>query len=329
MPSAVPVQLQFQGTVSYLDLNGHQQAVAGLYNSNGTGCMVTNSSSSAASLTLNGPGTYVFTALIADRTNGGAVSLTVSGGMEILGGSNTYHGVTLVSGGTLVISNNVALQNSPLVVNGGTLQFATASCSTPSLSGTQGFALTNQMGGAITLTVGANGSNTTFSGSLSSVGSLIKVGAGTLTLSGPNSYTGGTIVSNGTLQVNGSMSGAVTVVTNAALAGAGQVTGVLTNGGVMVATITNVLGGAKGGSTYVKVNGSLVLLPGAQLSVADPNNYLSLSDGPYTVLSVTNGTITPPVGGFTATLPRSWYLNYQANTVTLEKNKRGCLIMVQ
>ncbi len=50
--------------------------------------------------------------------------------------------------------------------------------------------------------------------------SLIKAGAGTMALTGANTYTGPTTVSNGTLEVTGTLgAGAVTVATNAALAG--------------------------------------------------------------------------------------------------------------
>ena len=49
-----------------------------------------------------------------------------------------------------------------------------------------------------------NGSNTTFSGTISGSGSLVKEGEGTLTLWGNNSYTGGTLVNEGTLAVGSS-----------------------------------------------------------------------------------------------------------------------------
>ena len=49
------------------------------------------------------------------------------------------------------------------------------------------------------LSVGANGASTTFSGGMSGLGGLTKVGSGVLTLAGANSYGGGTIVSAGRL----------------------------------------------------------------------------------------------------------------------------------
>jgi autotransporter-associated beta strand protein len=55
-------------------------------------------------------------------------------------------------------------------------------------------------GGPFALTVGNNNQNTTYSGVLSGSGSLLKVGAGTLTLNGGNTYTGNTTVKAGTLK---------------------------------------------------------------------------------------------------------------------------------
>jgi autotransporter-associated beta strand protein len=53
----------------------------------------------------------------------------------------------------------------------------------------------------VALTVGYNNSSTTYSGVMSGPGSLIKVGAGTLTLTGANTYTGNTTVNGGILRV--------------------------------------------------------------------------------------------------------------------------------
>src|SRR5262249_6100802 len=55
--------------------------------------------------------------------------------------------------------------------------------------------------GSATLTTGNDNTSTTFSGVISGTGGLVKIGAGTLTLTGANSYTGPTIVSGGMLQV--------------------------------------------------------------------------------------------------------------------------------
>lgn len=61
-------------------------------------------------------------------------------------------------------------------------------------------------------------------------GSLIKVGAGTLTLGGANTYTGATTVNAGTLAVTGSLASLVTVNSGGTLAGTGTVNNIVAVG---------------------------------------------------------------------------------------------------
>ncbi|HEX4052694.1 MAG TPA: autotransporter-associated beta strand repeat-containing protein [Tepidisphaeraceae bacterium] len=68
--------------------------------------------------------------------------------------------------------------------------------------------------GSGTLTTGGNNTSTTFAGSISGSGGLIKQGTGTMTLDGVNSYTGGTKVADATLVIgaNGALApGNVTI----------------------------------------------------------------------------------------------------------------------
>src|SRR5690606_26280728 len=53
--------------------------------------------------------------------------------------------------------------------------------------------------GTAQLTAGANDASTTFSGEISGPGSVIKTGAGTLTLTGANTWTGGARLEAGAL----------------------------------------------------------------------------------------------------------------------------------
>jgi autotransporter-associated beta strand protein len=80
--------------------------------------------------------------------------------------------------------------------------------------------LVNTASAALTLSVGNNNTNQTFSGILSGAGSLVKIGTGTQTLAGVNTYAGTTAVNAGTVIVSGSLSGSstVTVGDSAALA---------------------------------------------------------------------------------------------------------------
>ena len=64
-------------------------------------------------------------------------------------------------------------------------------------------------------------------------GGLIKLGAGTLTLTGADTYTGNTSVNAGTLAVNGSLLSPVTVAAGGTLRGIGSLSGALTVNGTL------------------------------------------------------------------------------------------------
>jgi len=149
---------------------------------------------------------------------GGPRTLTKTGaGTLALAGANTFAGNTKISGGVLRLDHSLALQTSTLDYGdyGGTLSFGSLTSATlGGLQGSQNLSLTNASAGNVALSIGGNGSDTTFSGVLSGGGSLTKFGAGTLTLTGANSYSGATQVNAGTLQLSGAnrLSGSTNIV---------------------------------------------------------------------------------------------------------------------
>ena len=172
---------------------GAAQTIAGLTGGGGTGGNVVTG---AYTLSVNAGSSCTYNGVISGiggLTKGGRGTLT-------LGGANTFTGVTQVTGGTLTLGVGSALQDSTLdTTNFGwnSLNFGSLTSATfGGLQGTGNLTLPS----SFVLTVGNNGTNTTFSGSLSG-GSLSKVGSGTLTLAGANTYTGGTTISAGTLAV--------------------------------------------------------------------------------------------------------------------------------
>ncbi|WP_296347944.1 autotransporter-associated beta strand repeat-containing protein [Reyranella sp.] len=122
---------------------------------------------------------------------GGSGGLTKSGaGTLILRGANSYTGATSINGGTLAISASTTLANSSgLTINGGTLRVTNVA------SLNQPVTLT----GAATFNVVTIFDGLSLSGNVGGTGSLIKTGAGSLTLRGTADYTGGTTVSGGSL----------------------------------------------------------------------------------------------------------------------------------
>jgi fibronectin-binding autotransporter adhesin len=123
----------------------------------------------------------------------------------ILAGANTFSGLTNQAAGNLALSNSAALQNSTWNPSSGSLLFDSAGAGTTSfviggLSGVRALALTGTNGTSpITLSVGNNSSSTTYTGNLSGLGSLTKIGNGNLAYGRTGSYAGPTTISSGTL----------------------------------------------------------------------------------------------------------------------------------
>ncbi|HVF73346.1 MAG TPA: autotransporter-associated beta strand repeat-containing protein [Chthoniobacterales bacterium] len=152
-----------------------------------------------------------------------------SGELRIFDGGTVGAGtITLWNTGILSLGSNATL-NGPLTVEGGAIE------TSDNVTFAKGFTI-----GAGGVFVRTNGFNPTFSGVISGLGGLSKIGSftgsglGTLTLTGANTYTGPTTVSFGKLVVNGSITSAVTVNGNATLGGTGIVNGItIKSGGVL------------------------------------------------------------------------------------------------
>ncbi|MFM8458175.1 MAG: autotransporter-associated beta strand repeat-containing protein [Chthoniobacterales bacterium] len=163
----------------------------------------------------------------------GTGGLTYEGpGALTLAASNSFSGVTRAAGGSLDLGNVNALVNSTLDMNAAdsgavNLTLSGQTYNIAGLQGSRALALSNNR-----ISVGANGTNTIYSGAMSGTGGLTKVGGGALTLSGSNTYSGATTVSGGNLVVNGSInSSTVTVSSGGTLSGSGSVGGIVINTG--------------------------------------------------------------------------------------------------
>jgi autotransporter-associated beta strand protein len=216
----------------------------------------------------------VVVGIIAERNTGNTCAFTARNTNtdfeRVIGGQSAYVGFTSSAAGTLrqEISNfsatffapgggNVLPSGTSLhVAEGAALDLNGTDQTIGSLaSGRSGKVLLNDA----VLTVGSDGSNSIFSGTLSGPGSLVKTGAGNLTLANSNTYTGSTTVSGGTLIVNGALAPASPVVVNkgAALGGGGRI-----GGTVHIAAGGRLAPGADVGTLSI---GSLVLGDGGAL----------------------------------------------------------------
>jgi fibronectin-binding autotransporter adhesin len=187
-------------------------------------------------------------------------SLTVSGGLLVLGGNNTYAG--------------------PTAINGGTLQLGDGLGNDGSINSTSGVA---DNAALVYNNLGSQSAAYVISGS----GSLAMIGGGQLTLGGTNTYSDGTVVAAGVLQLGNSAalgSGALAAnggmldlagfsVTVPSFSGAA---GVVTNsaGGLSTLTVTQT-GTTLFGGTIVDGGGKLALklLGNGRLTLGGANTY--------------------------------------------------------
>ncbi len=207
--SAAPNNVSFTAvSTGTLALNGNNVTVASL-NSVGTTGQVVDANAANATLTIATVGTPSYNAILADGTGGGKLNLTINAGpgaSQTLAGNNTFSGTTNVIGaGTLILASTNALQNSTLnmtVAGSVVFNLGVTNFTLGGLSGNANLVLEDNGNAPINVSIGNNGTNTLYTGVLSDNGvgsTLIKVGAGTLTLTNVPTYTGTTTVSAGTL----------------------------------------------------------------------------------------------------------------------------------
>lgn len=159
--------------------------------------------------TLNIPSTTLISEPITDVTNSvsSVCSLTLTGGGTLIlsNANNNYSGGTIISAGTLRAGVVNALPGNTVagdVSVTGTLDLNGNNTAINGLNGAG--TVDNTAVGAATLTIGANGNNGSFTGTIQNSSgnlSLAKVGAGTETLAG-YTYSGNTIIAGGTLNLN-------------------------------------------------------------------------------------------------------------------------------
>jgi len=189
---------------------------SGAINFTNAGNLAYGTTGQTRTLILTGTSTDSNTLAATVANNGaGATSLTKNGaGAWVLSGANAYTGATAVNAGTLeagvasvagvsgAFGNNSAVTLANVV--GATLDITGYDTQIGSLAG-GGTAGGGVNLGAATLTVGGDGTNTTYAGVITSSGSpavsLVKTGGGALTLSAANTLSGGVTVNGGTLEL--------------------------------------------------------------------------------------------------------------------------------
>ena len=259
---------------------------------------------------IDAAGGQIFTVAgtIASAGNTGVNALTVNSaggtGTLVLSGANSFTGATSISNGVLQLANPLALANSTLNYNRGTVLFdpAITSATLGELAGTSAavsLGLTNLAGAPVTLTVGNNNANTLFAGNLTGSGSLSEWGTGTLALSDAT-YAGNTVVYSGGLLISSPSS------LNSHLDISGQYgqANVTLNGASLTSPnglyITSPTGGS-GSGTYGSL-ATLTITNGAQVTANADGNGRALSYGNGQGRPGGTGSLTIGTPGDTTTL---------------------------
>ena len=198
LPTTTTLDLDSTSAVedAILDLNGFNQTLGGLTRSgsaSGTGgSFITNSSATAARLTLNQSSSTAYNGVIQDGT--GEIGLTKSGISTLtLSGDNTYSGTTILtgaSGNELVVGSNTALGSTA----GGTIVNSAAR-----LVLANGVVVTGE-----TVTISGTGGNN--SGALQTAAGATAEWAGNIISNSADARLGGG--ADGTLIISGVISGA-------------------------------------------------------------------------------------------------------------------------
>lgn len=208
-----------------MDLNSLDQTLGSI---SGSGSITLG----AAALTVGDATNTTFSGVISGTAGDiNDASFTKAGtGNLTLSGINTYTGATTINAGTLTVDGSLLNSQSfsiatgaTMVLNGdisNTAPVAIAAGGTLDLNDSdETLGLITGAGditlGTATLTVGT-GANSTFDGTISETGNLIKQNAGTITFTNAQTYTGTTTITGGTVIANGDLATSLITVGNGA-----------------------------------------------------------------------------------------------------------------
>ncbi len=292
--------------VAGLDSTGATGAGTSIILGNATAGTATTLTVGAGGALISGGLDMPYSGTISDLkgSNPAAIgNLTVTGGSYlVLGGANTFTGTTTVVGANteLQLINSLALQDSTFNNSGGgLLNFASLTSATiAGLNGTGNLVLTNNSSGGVILTIGTNNVSSSFTGNLSGLGGVSKIGTGTLTLSNAT-YTGNTVVYGGTLNFGSGTN----LTTHLDISADYNVAAVTITGGTLVSNSGLYITSPTGGTGTIYGNSAtLAITGGAQVTVNADGAGRGISYGDGNGRPGGNGSLTIGTVGDTTTL---------------------------
>ncbi|MDX2226509.1 MAG: autotransporter domain-containing protein, partial [Verrucomicrobiae bacterium] len=292
------------------------------------GGIISNNSSLVISQSFNGTlvGSIAGTGSL---TKEGTGTVTLNNATNLTGGTVINNGVLALGAG----SQDALLRSTvTLNVNNGLDLSANTSATLGNLAGAGNLNIAG-----VTLNVGSQGSNSTYTGVLSgAAGALNKQGGGILTLVGAQTYTGPTVVEQGSLAVDGSLASSSVFVTNGAVLRAngtissdvtnqGTLSMVTASGGIGSLNLNNlvssgavnfVIGGDAAGQ-FSTINIVNDYVGGGPLSVSIINNYFVRSNVTFQVITAGNSVSGVNPNVVSQTLLADYTLTVGANDVTI------------
>ncbi len=230
-------------------------------------------------------------------TGSGALNKTGTSTL-ILAAINTYTGATSVQSGTLQLNAANTFPDISALSLSASSTFDLKGFSETIGSLASAGTVTSSAAGTITLTLGGNNSNTSYSGiiqngSATSV-SLTKTGTGTFTISGANTYTGTTTITAGAIQLsnNERIANSSNLILNGGTLSSGATTGYSETLGTLNLNANSNIALGTGNHTITFSNSSAVSWAGSNLTITGWSGTAGSSG--------TAGKIVVGAGGLTA-----------------------------
>ena len=266
------------GNAAILDLAGNSVTVSALDTGANVGnYSVENQSTTPVNLTVNNPGNSTFNGILGGFSDPGALSLTKAGaGTLTLGAQDGFTGGVTINAGTLRLGNPAALNpfspnavvfgpgsTGALSINGNSV--TVSSLTTNAILGTAVVQNASTANVPATLTID-NAADNVFAGVMQDGGggtplSVVKSGAGALTLIGANTYTGTTTITAGALIMSGGSMYGELINQGTFVYNGGTFNGPLTNAGTLILNADISTNGFENDSSYTLPSGARSRLP--------------------------------------------------------------------